>query len=136
MFVLRSKEKISRISVIYAFTGVVGSKENFFILFGSFQVFWGVGSERKISLLRRLPNFLFPHYRSKDKFGSIPVQRVAGGFSFVSLAKREKDRSQQAVKPLSGVILAKEKDGEQRAGSLVLFALCTEKPGQGQSAAY
>ena len=76
----------------------------------------GVGSERENFLPRRLPNFLFPHYRSKRKFVAIPVQRVAVGFSFVSLAKREKGRA-------------------QRAGSPALFALCTEKPGQGQSAA-
>ena len=124
-------------------------------MFGSFQVFWGVGSkqgkpprfwqiskcsgvgsERKISLPRRLPKFPFPYYRSKRKFVAIPVQRVAGGSSFVSLAKRDKGRSQRAAKPLSGVILAKEKDSEQRVGTPVPFALCTEKPGQGQSAAY
>ena len=71
MSVLRSKEKISRISVIFAFAGVVGS-------------------ERKNFLPRRLPNFLFPHYRSKRKFVAIPVQRVAGGLSNVSLAKGKK----------------------------------------------
>src|SRR5699024_10176441 len=69
----------------------------------------GVGSERKNLLPRRLPNFLFPHYRSKRKFVATPVQRVAVGFSFVSLAKREESRSQRAVKPLSGVILAKKR---------------------------
>jgi len=50
----------------------------------------GVGSERKNFLPRRLPNFLFPHYRSKRKFVAIPVQRVAGGLSNVSLAKGKK----------------------------------------------
>ena len=49
-----------------------------------------VGSERKNFLPRRLPNFLFPHYRSKRKFVAIPVQRVAGGLSNVSLAKGKK----------------------------------------------
>ena len=75
-----------------------------------------VGSERKISLPRRLPNFLFPHYRSKRKFGAILVQRVADSLSKVSLAKRKKDRPQRAESPAP-------------------FALCTEKPKQGQSAA-
>ena len=61
-------------------------------MFGSFQVFWGVGSEqgkpprfwqiskcggvgseRKIFLPRRLPNFLFPHYRSKRNFEKSPT---------------------------------------------------------------
>jgi len=69
--VLRSKEKFSSISVIFAFAGVVGS-------------------ERKNSLPRRLPNFSFPHYRSKRKFEKIPGQRVAGGLSNVSLAKGKK----------------------------------------------
>ena len=46
-----------------------------------------------------------------------------------------KSRSQRAAKPRSGVILTEEKDSTQRAGSPALFALYTEKPGQGQSAA-
>jgi len=37
-----------------------------------------------------LPNFSFPHYRSKRKFEKIPGQRVAGGLSNVSLAKGKK----------------------------------------------
>jgi len=51
------------------------------------------------------------------------------------LAERDKGRSQRAAKPLSGVILA-EKGRAQRAESPSPFALCTENPGQGQSAAY
>ena len=54
MSVLRSKEKISSISVIFVVAGVVGS-------------------ERKNSLPRRLPNFLFPHYRSKRNFEKSPT---------------------------------------------------------------
>ena len=46
-----------------------------------------------------------------------------------------KSRSQRAAKPRSGVILTEEKDSTKRAGSPALFALYTEKPGQGQSAA-
>ena len=37
-----------------------------------------------------MPNFSFPHYRSKRKFEKIPGQRVAGGLSNVSLAKGKK----------------------------------------------
>ena len=69
----------------------------------------------EIFLPRRLPKSPFPYYRSERKFQKIPGQRVAGGLSNVSLAKG--------------------KGRAQRAESPALFALCTEKPGQGQSAA-
>jgi len=72
--VLRNKEKISSISVIFAFAGVVGS-------------------ERKNSLPRRLPKSPFPYYRSERKFEKIPGQRVAGGLSNVSLAKEKRPRT-------------------------------------------
>jgi len=82
--VLRNKEKISSISVIFAFTGVVGS-------------------ESKIFLLRRLPNFPFPHYRSERKFEKIPGQRVAGGLSNVSLAGKEKAADSEQEPPLQSL---------------------------------
>ena len=90
----------------------------------------------------------------KEKFSAPPVAKI----SFPALQKRKKiwenscpagswrplkcifsgkgkSRSQRAAKPRSGVILTEEKDSTQRAGSPALFALYTEKPGQGQSAA-
>ena len=92
MSVLRSKEKISRISVIFAFAGVVGS-------------------ERKNFLPRRLPNFLFPHYRSKRKFVAIPVQRVAGGLSNVSLAKGKKAAYSGLKAPPRSLYVRKSRTG-------------------------
>ena len=101
----------------FGFLSVVRSKEKIARFVWQISKRSVVGSERKNSLPRRLPNFSFPHYRSKRKFEKIPGQRVAGGLLNVSLAKEKKDRAQRAESP-------------------ALFALCTEKPGQGQSAAY
>ena len=91
MSVVRSKEKISR------FVWQISKRG-------------GVGSERKNFLPRRLPNFLFPHYRSKRKFGAILVQRVADSLSKVSLAKRKKDRPQRAASPVLSVLCTKKPD--------------------------
>ena len=57
-----------------------------------------------------MPNFLFPHYRSKRKFGAILVQRVADSLSKVSLAKRKKDRPQRAASPVLSVLCTKKPD--------------------------
>ena len=71
----------------------------------------GVGSERKNLLPRRLPNFLFPHYRSKRKFVAIPVQRVAGGLSNVSLAKGKKAAYSGLKAPPRSLYVRKSRTG-------------------------
>ena len=69
-----------------------------------------VGSERKNSLPRRLPNFSFPHYRSKRKFEKIPGQRVAGGLSNVSLAKGKKTAHSGLKAPPRSLYVRKSPD--------------------------
>ena len=75
-----------------------------------------VGSERKISLPRRLPN---------------PVSRITK-----AKENLKNPRSAGSWRPFKCIFGERKKGRAQRAESPAPFALCTEKPGQGQSAAY
>ena len=69
-----------------------------------------VGSERKISLPRRLPKSPFPYYRSERKFEKFPGQRVAGGLSNVSLAKGKKTAHSGLKAPPRSLYVRKSPD--------------------------
>ena len=88
------------------------------------------------TMSQSLPHFATISYAFCHRFTADVIEGVFRWILEEAKENLKNPRSAGSWRPFKCIFGEKEKGHAQRAGSPALFALCTEKPEQGQSAAY